>query len=342
MIDRKLRWLLVAGIVTTASGCDNVSWGGMSLRLEGPPGDTLGPSEGSGSESEEGPQLMEYGPLLYAGVRQGDSASVVPVGELVNGTLHPLPLGETADLLAMQILAERLHPGKRLVLFHQGSRIGTLTISSPTGISTDYCPPRAEAMGHLELTPSASEAERFLALEEPQGLEWPFGSTQVLTPTRPQRNAAQNLAGEALNELKAQWPPALEAIRQDLQALQLSGGEEAAVAATFLFQDQMRVEPAPDEAYSLLILAEPQGTRFSRTFTWYRPVGSEGKGAPLVFSFLDWDRDGDQEILLSVFGAEYQWWATLEKEDGHWAIGFQDSCGRPDTSAEDLQQDAPR
>ncbi len=334
MIDRKLRWLLVAGIVTAASGCDNVSWGGMSLRLEGPPGDTLSPTSGAlGSGSELGPRRIEYGPLLYAGFRRGDSASVVPVGEFVEGALRPLPQGEAAELLAAQILEERLHPGQELTLFHQGTRVGTLRISSSSGTPNDYCPHRAEALGHLELIPSAFSAERFLALEEPMGRAWPFGSFEAPAPSRAHQNAVQNLAGEALNQFRAQWPPTLEAIRQDFQVLRLSPGADAAVVATFLFQDRMRIEPAPDAAYSLLVLGEPLGTRYARTFTWYRPVGVEGKGAPLLFSWLDWDRDGEDEILLAVFGAQARWWATLEKQDGRWAIGFQDPCAATESEA---------
>jgi len=330
MIERIPRWLLIVGIVTVTIGCDNVSWGGMSLSLEGPPGDTLATPPGVlGSESTAGPQRIEFGPLLYAGIRQGDSARVVPVAELVEGTLQPLPQGDSATQLATQILEERLLPGQELVLFHQGTRIGTLTVTSSLGTTGDYCSPRAQALGHLELVPSASEAQRFLALEKPLGQERPYDLFQTVAVERAQRNAAQNLAGEALNQLRAQWPAALQSIRQDLQLFQFSTGEAPSVVATFLFQDQMEVGPAPDGSYSLLILGEPRGTRFDRTFTWYRRVGEEGKGAPRLFSRMDWDGDGEEELLLEVFGAETRWWAALDREDGRWFISFQDPCGAP-------------
>jgi hypothetical protein len=332
MIGRIPHWLLIVGIVTATNGCDNVSWGGMSLRLEGPPGDTLAPPPGApGTESDAGPQRIHYGPLLYAGIRQGDSALVVPVAEFIDGRLQPLPQGEAAIQLAGQVLEERLSPGQKLTLFHQGTRIGTLTVSSPLGTATDYCPPRAQALGHLELIPSASGAQRFLALENPSGRQWPFGVFQTLAAERAQRNAAQNLAGEALNQLRAQWPAALQNIRQDLQLFQLSTGETPSVVASFLFQDQMEVGAAADEAYSLLILGEPRGTRFERTFTWYRRVGDEGKGAPRFFSWMDWDGDGEEEVLLEVFGEEARWWAALDRENGVWSVAFQDSCGGIET-----------
>jgi hypothetical protein len=328
MNGRIPHWILIVGIVTAANGCDNVSWGGMSIRLEGPPGDTLVPSsEDTGAGGEDGPLRIEYGPLLYAGTRQGDSALVVPVAELVDGKLRALPQGDSALLMVDQIREERLAPGQKLNLFHQGTRIGTLLLSSSSGAGTDYCPPRALALGQLELIPSAAEAERFLALDEALGAHGSPGPLRTSIVDRAQWNAAHNLAGEALNQLRAQWPGALQDIRQDIQSLPLSNDGGPAVVASFLFQDQLGIGPASDASYALFILGEPRGTRLDRTFTWYRRVGEDGKGAPRFFSSMDWDGDGDEEILLEVFGADARWWAALDRENGAWSIAFQDPCG---------------
>ena len=91
----------------------------------------------------------------------------------------------------------------------------------------------------------------------------------------------------------------------------------------------MEIGPAPGEAYSLLIIGEPRGNRFERTFTWYRRVEEEGKGAPRLFSKMDWDGDGEEELLLEVFGECSRWWAALDKENGSWTLAFQDPCGTP-------------
>ena len=281
MIKRLPRWLLMVGIVTATFGCDNVSFGGMSLSLEGPPRDSLAAQAGAtGSEAPAGPLRFQYGPLLYAGIRQGDSALVIPVAELVDGGLEPLPGGEAGTRLATQILEERLMPGMRLTLFHQGARVGTLSVSSTMGITSDYCSPRAQAMGPIEVAPSAWEADRFLALEQAVGEQFPYGVSQTFIAESPHRTAIQNLGGEALNELGAQWPVGLQTIRRDLQVFQLSSDRAPSIVGTFIFQDQMEVGPAPDPSYSLLILGEPRGNRFSRAFTWYRRVGDEGKGLP--------------------------------------------------------------
>jgi hypothetical protein len=229
--------------------------------------------------------------------------------------------------LAGQILQERLTVGSSLLLFDAGTRVGTLVVASATGPTGEFCSPRPQAHGHLELVPSAAGVERFLALEAGAGPDVPFATHQVFEPQRTHRIVAQNLGGEALNELRAPWPATLQSIRQDLQVFRLSGTEEPAVVATFLFQDQMMIQPAPDGGYSLLILGEARGNRFQRTYTWFRSVGEEGKGAPRLFGTMDWDGDGEDEILLEVLGSESRWWAGLERSNGTWDVAFQDPCG---------------
>jgi len=329
MIGRIPRWFLFVGIVTAPIACDNVSWGGMKVSLEPPPGDTL---EGSGEPVEAEPGRIEYGPLLYAGTRTGDSAVMVPVAELVGGSLQALPLGEEGVRLAGQILEERFAAGQRFNLFHGGTRVGTFTVTAPGGVTQDLCPPRAQARGYVELIPSATSANRFMALEEGLGpaLRTSRPYSPGVTPSRVQRNAAQNLAGQALNELRAPWPPALQNIRRDLQVFQAEGDQGPGVAATFLYLDDLATGPADDDAYALFILGEPRSGGMQRTFTWYRPVGTEGKGAPRLFSWMDWDGDGREEALLEVFGSQARWWAALERgQDGTWSAEFEDACSVP-------------
>ncbi|MGD2120933.1 MAG: hypothetical protein PVJ76_04275 [Gemmatimonadota bacterium] len=321
----------MVGIVTAVFGCDNVSFGGMSLTLEGPQEDSLAAQpEGASSQGGSGPERIDYGPLLYAGIRQGDSALVVPVAEFVEGRLQPLPDGVPGTQLATQIMEERMVPGRKLILFHQGARVGTFTVSTSSEDAGRYCSPRPQAVGPMELSPSASAAERFLALEEEMGRREPYGQFRGFSAERQHRIAIQNLAGEALNELRAQWPAAsLQDTRQDLQVFQTAPEEAPSIVGTFLIQDQLAIAPAPDPAYSLLIIGSQRGAQFSREYTWYRRVGDSGKGAPRFFSKMDWDGDGDEELLLEVFGAEARWWAALERVGGSWSLVFQEPCGAP-------------
>jgi len=329
MIGRIPRWLFVVGIVIATSGCDNVSWGGVDLRLRGPSDDTTSIQQDTAPALATPEPATDLGPLLYAGVRTGNRARVVPVAEITQDGLRPLALGTEGEEQNHRILQSRLRPGEDLTLFHQGVRVGTLVIDETEVVADTYCQPRAQASGQLLLTPEASGAQRFLALERARGRNHSFGPYQELSSVYDQRVGSLNMGAEAVSLVGAPWPPALLDIRQDLQILALSGGVAPAVMATFVYRDQLQVGPAPDQAYALMVLGEPRGARFDLAFTWYRPVGAQGKGAPRYFSRMDWDGDGEEEILLEVMGTESRWFAALDRGVGGWVMSYQDPCGTP-------------
>ncbi|HET9947330.1 MAG TPA: hypothetical protein VFQ22_00260, partial [Longimicrobiales bacterium] len=101
------------------------------------------------------------------------------------------------------------------------------------------------------------------------------------------------------------------------------------IAATYVYRDRLEVAPPGQGAYALFVMATGSGEQFRETFTWYRSVDTEGKGAPRYFGHLDWDGDGDGEILLEVFGANRRWFAGLTRRQGQWVRTFQDSCAGP-------------
>lgn len=332
MIGRTPRWFLALGIVTATLGCDNVSWGGVKVRLQGPPVDSTASPEdslgrGAGGTGASELEIPQMGSLLYAGFRRGDSAWVTPVAELGNGHLQALPQGEAGEAVGEEILQSRLRPGTKLTLFQEGVRIGTLTLTGTGSTSNEYCPPRPVAGGILELVPPAMEVQRFLALADSLGRDWPFETYAPLESQYAQRAASLDMAAAAVNDVGARWPPSLLNIRADLRVFPVRGSDEPAVTATFLFDDQLAVGPAPSDAYSLMIIGERRGGAFARTYTWYRPVEAEGKGAPMLFARLDWDRDGTEEILLEVYGEQARWWASLDRRANAWQLDFQDSCG---------------
>ncbi len=340
MIGRIPRWFLTVGIVTATLGCDNVSWGGIRVAVEAPPpGTGASSTDSAGAEAGgvggEELAIPQVGPLLYAAVRSGDSATVTPVGELVEGELRELPGGEVGEAVGREIIANRLQPGAELTLFQAGVRIGSLVVTNPGGLSDVYCTPRPSASGKLELIPGATDAQRFLALEKPRGRQWPFAPYRPETLRPGDRSASLDLGAAALTESGARWPSSLSGIRQDLQALRLPGREEALLTATFLFQDQLAVAPSPEDAYALMVIGEPEDGRHALAYTWYRPVQARGKGAPLPFGHFDWDRDGTDELLLEVFGADARWWAALgQAADGSWHLEYENGCGEPPAAIE--------
>lgn len=329
MIGRVPHRLLLVGIVIAASACDNVSWGGMEMGLRSPDADTVTQPPDSVPATEEEATVLELGPLLYAGVREGSQGRIFPVAEITEGGLRALPTGPEGEETHRSIMATRFRPGSSLALFHQGVRVGSLEVEEGDLTGEPFCGPRAQARGHLQLTPEAVQIQRFLAMDASRAGGFPFQPFQTLSSVYDQRVASLNLGSEAIPLVGAAWPPSLLDIRQDLRVLSLPGGEAPAVLATFVYQDQLRVGPAPDNAYALMVMGEPRGSTFDLAFTWYRNVGAQGKGAPRYFSRLDWDGDGDQEILLEVMGEESRWFAAINRGPDGWVLTYEDPCGAP-------------
>ena len=79
--------LAIAVILTVASGCDNVGWGGVDVNLKPPrtkaelAAETPGPAAFAAEESEALPELPN-GPILLAGRRSGSEATLTVVGEI--------------------------------------------------------------------------------------------------------------------------------------------------------------------------------------------------------------------------------------------------------------------
>ena len=334
MIGRVPQRLLLVGIVIAASACDNVSWGSLEIGLRSPGADSAAAPPDSVPAEETVEPSLALGTLLYAGVRDGDMGHVFPVAQITEDGLTPLPSTVPGQDVNERIITRNLRPGRRLTLFHNGVRVGTLEVENGEGTTGPFCGVRARGSGHLQLVPGAAESQRFLALESEGASGFDFETFQAPGSTYDQRVASLNLGAEAIPLVGAEWPPSLLDIRQDLQVLPLSGSQGPAVMATFVHRDALRVGPAPEDAYALMILGEPRGSSFDLTYAWYRHVGRDGKGAPRYFSRLDWDRDGDQEILLEVMGEETRWFAAIERGPDGWLLTYQDPCGTPEEGGE--------
>jgi hypothetical protein len=67
--------------------------------------------------------------------------------------------------------------------------------------------------------------------------------------------------------------------------------------------------------------------QYQAGYVWYREAGREGKGAPRYFQHLDWDGDGETEVLLEVLGESNRWNAAVQKRGAEWTRTFEDPCG---------------
>jgi hypothetical protein len=325
------RWLAWAVMLTVTSGCDNVAWGGVDVRLEPPEPKPTAVSRvdvagGAPEDTLPLPDLPE-GPLLLAGLREGSSATLVVVGEIQPDSLAGLPTEEERPRLRERIRRDVLAPGSEFVLFSDGTRVGRL-VASETGLDERFCPPRPTVTGTVELVPAASDARRLLALPVEVAGERPYGPYDGVDDAIDADAVSLQVGATAIANASVPWPPSLVESRADLQTFGREGdGVEPAVAATFLFADSLGVGP-PDagNAYALFVVGVPRASGYREGFTWYRRVDAEGKGAPRYFGRLDWDGDGRSELLLDVFGEEHRWFAALSPRGDGWTRSFQDRC----------------
>lgn len=328
----RLRRLGILGIVMVAPGCDNVAWGGIDVRLDAP-GEELALSAVAAAARAAAttldPEGVELGPLLLLGSRSGDDAGLVPVGHIVDGELLPL----ADDAATRTALADKVAPGHSFTLFSEGARIGTL-FATGAERSEGYCGERPLVTGLLELTPDAADVQKFLALDAGY-LDVAHEPYVPLAHNRAQRIGSLDMMVEIIPQIGATWPPGpVLDIRRSIQVLQLDEGAPPAIVATFVYRDGLRVGPAPDEAYSVFVLGVDSGSGYQPSFVSYRRFGEAGKGAPRYFDRIDWDRDGEDELVLEVLGAERSWISVLDRENGVWREAYHDPCGLPTPRSE--------
>jgi hypothetical protein len=320
-------WIL--GIVVMASGCDNVSWGGIDVSLKPPDTPsavtTAQVAEATEETEEPLPPLPER-PVLFLATRTGASAVLTPIGELEGGTLSALPREHEVPGFRARFAQERMAPGARFTLFAEGTRVGTFTVGSDPPTESPYCLARAQVGGTVEIVPGVTGAQRFLALAQRIGETFAYGDYQSHTHNYDQRVASLNMGTSLIPQVGATWPSSLLDIRRDIQVFALNGEDPPVVAVTFVYQDRLRQQAAPDNAYSLFVLGQDRGAGYRPIFFRYRQVGEQGKGAPLYLSRLDWNRDGQEEIVLDVYGEETQWFAVVGRRGNRWQTVFEDPC----------------
>ena len=309
--------LATAVILTVAPGCDNVAWGGAEVRWV-PPATSVGDTLAVAAPAEDVPPPEVARPLLLAGEREDARATLVVVGEIRDGGLVSATATSTAEGAAV---------GSEWILFADGARVGRMA-ADRTGTAEGFCGSAPTVSGILELVPGASAVERFLALPASEARAAPYEAFRPLTHEYEQRVATLTFAQEAIPRVGAQWPEGgVLPTRQDIQAFQPLGTTSPTVAATFLYRDQLTVSPPGAGAYALFIVASPAGQEYRETFEWYQAADSAGKQAPRYFSHLDWNGDGQGEVVLDVFGSRARWHATLEQRAGSWVRTFESSCG---------------
>lgn len=322
-------FLAIAVILTVAPACDNVAWGGIELTVESPattPGEATELRTTPATDAAE-PAPESIGPVLLAGVRDGAAVRLSPVGLLDGGILTSLPptgAERDAALRALEV-------GSDWVLFADGAEVGRV---SATASDSDpaLCGLDRVLTGIPELRPEAAAAQRFLALSSEFAGDWAAATYAPLAHTYDQRVASLDLGRTALPRVGAPWPTnGMLPVRRDIQAFRIADDDRPSFAASFVVRDALDTSAAAAGAYALFLMADQGSGTFRETFLWYRPA-NQGKAAPRYLGHLDWDRDGQDEVLLEVFGEGLRGYLALERgANGTWTPSYRSPC--PHTSA---------
>ena len=144
---KTLQHSILVLILSAATGCDNVEWGGAELAVVPPP-----PKAQAESAPEVDAPLNERlpeGPVLYH-VRMTASGVplLTPVGEIAGDTLAHLGGAEDWELYGGRFIAAHLRQGTEFTIFHEGVRAGTFVVRDAALPDSNACPRLPRATGY--------------------------------------------------------------------------------------------------------------------------------------------------------------------------------------------------
>jgi hypothetical protein len=311
--------LMVIGL----AGCDNVEWGGLDISVVPPP-----PTAGPVDEEVEAVDRLPDRPILYHVLRDGDRATVTPVGEVGDTRLEPIRLGDDPDAFGGRFIAAFLRQGAELTLFTNGRRAGTVIVDSAYVPAGDVCRRLPRGIGPVELAGAAGEETEFLAMARTQAPPGTVMPGRTLQPDRRMDVVGNIMAERALRARRAQLPNWAVARRQ-LQPFPVAGTQDLGFTATYLVGDQLQVG-GDDNGYSLFIVYTPQPPAgYDTAYVNYTSYPVDGKAAPRLIDFLDWNRSGQVDLLLEVFGTRSSWFEAVERVGDEWRRTFRDQCDLP-------------
>lgn len=324
------RWA-VALIITVVAGCDNVEWGGTHVAVVPPPpkGD-----EPAGELGRPAAERLPEGPVLYYVRPAGGRATLVPVAEIGRESL--LPIRPTADpeRYARRFIAEHLREGSEFALFRSGARVGTLVLQSASLPAEGVCPRVPRGTGVLELVSDAERIPEFLALSKAQApADAPRRATPLLEPDRRMQLLAPILAERLLRARGTPLPGNWMRAMAQLKPFPLRGAADPAFTATFLVDDTLG--PGSDDVgYSLFFIGVPETqVGYDTAYVHFTDYPTEGKAAPRLVDFLDWDRDDEVELFLEVSSTQGSWFEALDRSNAGWRRVMENPCPRPRPAA---------
>lgn len=323
----------VAGclILIFLAACDNVSWGGADVTIVPPPPKA---SEAPEPGVEPGAERLPEGPILYH-VRVTDgSAGITPVAEISGDTLLPLRAAANDLAYAQAFVSTNLRQGSEFVLFRSGVRAGTFITQSAT-VDEAVCRPTPRGTGILELSEAGEDVLEFLAIARVQAPQIQRRTPPSLTATNTMRLLADNYADRIIVSRGFSRPNDWNRARARIQPFAVPNAQDPGFTATYLVGDTLG--PGLDDVgHAVFFVAMPGRLSFDTVYVRLRSYAADGKAAPEMVDFLDWNRDDSPDLLLRVFGTTDTWFEAVSRDaDGRWRTVFADRCERPEPVAPD-------
>ncbi|MGH7552164.1 MAG: hypothetical protein ACREMQ_03960 [Longimicrobiales bacterium] len=315
-------------ILTIATACDNVNWGGADFTVVPPPPKATTQSGTDEEPTTRAEETLPEGPIVYYVARSAEGGIMVPVGEVSGDSLRPLRARRDPRLFSERFIAEHMRQGAEFVLFKNGVRVGTLVIQTASAEVADACGPTPRAIGTLELSTGAESITEFLALSQLHAPMVPRRADQSLEATRTMTFVAPILAERMLRRRGAQLPGSWTGAMEQVKAFPVSTGQDPGFSATFLVGDLLG-SGLDNEGYSLFFLAVPSAAQvgWDTVLVSFHDYPRDGKAAPRVIDFLDWDRDDHVELLQQVYGINDSWFEAVGRGQSNvWRRILRDRC----------------
>ncbi|HEX6070220.1 MAG TPA: hypothetical protein VFZ18_10360 [Longimicrobiaceae bacterium] len=314
--DRVLSRSLALLIVSALAACDNVQWGGSQIEIVPPP-----PPASSIAIEPDQQAFAEFGlprgSVLFHIMRTEDGALLVPVAELSADSLRTLrrPAGVSPQAYETRFRETVLPTGGQFRIFRRGAEVGTFVAQRPgpataCGVPTVY--------GSATVVAAATDATQFLAFRD--GLAPSVrGEFTPLQITGSIRTYAAIVAERLILQNGLPRPRSWVGAQRDLEAIELTGGGHPEMVATYLVGDSLAVGPGDPQGYSVFYMADYETARgYSPVYTEVHDYRSDGKLAPRLVDYLNWDEQEGPEILLEVFRRGDRGYGMLRQRGGRW------------------------
>lgn len=322
--------LAALGIVTVLWGCDNVDWGGAEIAIVPPPPKASDDQE-VGDRPEE--ERLPEGPVLYYVTPGVGGATMLPVAEISGDSLRPIRPAADWQTYGRRFIAEHLREGAEFTLYRGGARVGTLVLRSAGMSGAAVCPRVPTATGVLELVTGAERAPEFLAIGQPQASGASGRAFLPREPTPRVQFIAPILAEQLLRARGAPLPNNWGLAMAQLTPFPLEGTPDPAFAATLLVGDTLGTG-LDNQGYSLFFIGRPAAQAgYDTVYADFADYPRTGKAARRVIDHLDWDRDGQPELLLEVYGTTGRWFEAVGRGSSGWRKTLNTRCETPPPAA---------